>query len=60
MNAYGSGVPSSPTIRMIPATFLTDQRGVIPARHLHPDFSRRGEPADTLAALRRIKPCIAA
>ena len=44
----------------IPATFLIDQLGVIQARHLDPDFSRRAEPADILAALRRIKPSIAA
>jgi peroxiredoxin len=29
----------------IPATFLIDQLGVIRARHLDPDFSRRAEPA---------------
>src|SRR5450759_1933606 len=44
----------------IPATFLIDQLGVIRARHLNPDFSRRAEPADILAALRRIKPRMAA
>jgi peroxiredoxin len=44
----------------IPATFLIDQLGVIRARHLDPDFSRRAEPADILAALRRIKPRMAA
>jgi hypothetical protein len=33
---------------------------VIRARHLDPDFSRRAEPADILAALRRIKPRVAA
>jgi peroxiredoxin len=44
----------------IPATFLIDQLGVIRARHVDPDFSRRAEPADILAALRRIKPRIAA
>ena len=44
----------------IPATFLIDQLGVIRARHLNPDFSRRAEPADILAALRRIKPRLAA
>jgi peroxiredoxin len=44
----------------IPATFLIDQLGVIRARHLDPDFSRRAEPADILAALRRIKPRLAA
>jgi peroxiredoxin len=44
----------------IPATFLIDQLGVIRARHLDADFSRRAEPADIVAALRRIKPRIAA
>jgi peroxiredoxin len=44
----------------IPATFLIDRMGVIRARHLNPDFSRRAEPADILAALRRIKPRMAA
>jgi peroxiredoxin len=44
----------------IPATFLIDQLGVIRARHLDPDFSRRAEPAGILAALRRIKPGLAA
>ena len=44
----------------IPATFLIDRMGVIRARHLTPDFSRRAEPADILSALRRIKPRMAA
>ncbi len=44
----------------IPATFLVDQLGVIRARHVDPDFTRRAEPADIVAALRRIKPRIAA
>jgi peroxiredoxin len=44
----------------IPATFLIDRMGVIRARHLNPDFSRRAEPADILAALRRFKPRMAA
>jgi peroxiredoxin len=44
----------------IPATFLVDQLGVIRARHVDPDFTRRAEPADIVAALRRLKPRIAA
>ena len=38
----------------IPATFLIDQLGVIRARHVDPDFTRRAEPVDILAALKRV------
>jgi peroxiredoxin len=44
----------------IPATFLIDQLGVIRARHVDPDFTRRAEPTDVLAALKRIRSRIAA
>lgn len=39
----------------IPATFLIDQLGVIRARHVNADFTRRAEPADILAALKRVR-----
>lgn len=38
----------------ITATFLIDQLGVIRARHLDPDYTRRMEPADIVACLRRM------
>ena len=44
----------------IPATFLIDQLGVIRARHVDADFTRRAEPADIIAALKRIRSQIAA
>lgn len=44
----------------IPATFLIDQLGVIRARHVDADFTRRAEPADVLAALKRVRSRIAA
>lgn len=44
----------------IPATFLIDQMGVIRARHVDADFTRRAEPSGILAVLRRVKPRIAA
>jgi peroxiredoxin len=44
----------------IPATFLIDQLGVIRARHVDADFTRRAEPADILAALKRVRSRIAA
>lgn len=44
----------------IPSTFLIDQLGVIRARHVDPDFTRRAEPVDILAALKRIRASIAA
>jgi peroxiredoxin len=44
----------------IPATFLIDQLGVIRGRHVDADFTRRAEPADILAALKRVRSRIAA
>ena len=44
----------------IPATFLIDQMGVIRARHVDADFTRRAEPIDILAALKRVRSRIAA
>jgi peroxiredoxin len=44
----------------IPATFLMDQLGVIRARHVDPDFTRRAEPADILTALKRVRRQVAA
>jgi peroxiredoxin len=44
----------------IPATFFVDQLGVIRARHVDPDFTRCAEPADIVAALKRLKPSLAA
>ncbi|KAB2850047.1 MAG: AhpC/TSA family protein [Hyphomicrobiaceae bacterium] len=37
----------------IPATFVLDGRGIIVARHVDPDYRRRIEAADVLAAVRR-------
>jgi peroxiredoxin len=44
----------------VPATFLIDQLGVIRARHVDADFTRRAEPADIIAALKRLRSRIAA
>lgn len=44
----------------IPATFLIDQLGVIRARHVNADFTRRAEPTDILAALKRVRSRITA
>jgi peroxiredoxin len=44
----------------IPATFLIDQLGVVRARHVDPDFTKRAEPADIIAALKRVRSRIAA
>ena len=38
----------------VTATFVIDQLGVIRARHLDPDFTRRMEPETAIAALRKI------
>lgn len=35
----------------VPATFLLDQARIVHFAHVDPDFSRRAEPADVLAAL---------
>jgi peroxiredoxin len=39
----------------IPATFLIDQLGVIRARHMDADFTRRAEPGDIVAAIKRLR-----
>jgi peroxiredoxin len=38
----------------IPATFVLDSYGVVRCRFAEPDYARRAEPADVLAALRAI------
>lgn len=38
----------------VPATFVLDTTGVVRARHVDPDYRKRMEPADVLAALDRI------
>jgi peroxiredoxin len=38
----------------IPATFVIDRLGVVRARHIDPDHTRRMEPADIVAALRKL------
>ena len=38
----------------IPATFVIDRMGVIRARHVEPDYTRRMEPSDIIAALKKI------
>ena len=35
----------------LPARFVIDREGVIRSAAVHPDYTRRPEPADTLAAL---------
>jgi peroxiredoxin len=44
----------------IPATFVVDQLGVIRARHVDPDFTRRAEPTDIVTAVRRVNSRVAA
>ncbi len=44
----------------IPATFFVDQLGVIRARNVDADFTRRAEPSDIVAVLKRLKPRSAA
>jgi peroxiredoxin len=38
----------------ITATFVIDRRGVVRARHVDPDYTRRMEPADAVRELRKI------
>jgi len=38
----------------MPARYLVDRQGVVRAADVHPDYTRRTEPAATLAALRAL------
>jgi peroxiredoxin len=38
----------------MPARYVVDRRGVVRAADVHPDYTRRTEPAETLAALRAL------
>jgi peroxiredoxin len=38
----------------MPARYVVDRHGIVRAADVHPDYTRRGEPAETIAALRRL------
>jgi peroxiredoxin len=43
----------------VPARFVMDRLGVIRAIDADPDYTRRPEPADTVAVLRRLREAVA-
>ena len=38
----------------MPARYVVDRQGVVRAADVHPDYTRRSEPAETIAALKRL------